>query len=91
MNVTPYHLFQKYYAQGHILISADAMPLYEPAASRQLRAPGMMTLIPKFDTRRFVSGLVCENIPLKDAQIIAQSIEFIEKEAYCVPKMPGDF
>lgn len=91
MNKSPHDVYQKYYPEGRILIKAEALPKFEPAVIRQLRAPGMMTLESKFDFRRFVKALVDEGIPQEDAQIIARSIMLIEDEAYCRPKEPGSF
>jgi hypothetical protein len=79
-------VYQKYYAEGGVIIKVEAPPHYEPAVVRQLRGPGIMTLVPRLDVKKFVAALVNEGIPQEDAQTIAKSMETIEDEAYFVPK-----
>jgi hypothetical protein len=77
---------QKYYAEGRVLICAEASPKYESAVVRQLSSPGMMTLVPNLDLEKFVAALANEGIPPEDAEAIAQSVKIIEDGAYFVPK-----
>ena len=86
VNKSPGNVCQKYYAEGKVLIGAEASPKYESAVVRQLGSPGMMTLVPKFNLKKFVEALMNEGIPQEDARVIARSIEIIEDGAYFVPK-----
>jgi hypothetical protein len=86
MNNSPHNVFQRYFAKGSVIMKVEAPSQHEPAVARQLRSPGMMTLVPRLNIKKFVAALVNEGIKREDAQTVAKSIVIIEDAAYFVPK-----
>jgi hypothetical protein len=84
-------IYQKYYAEGRVIIQGNAPSKHETAVIKQLRAPGIVTLVPNFDFTRFFEALRDDGIPQEDAKAITLSIKVLEDGAYCRPKEPGSF
>jgi hypothetical protein len=79
-------VYEKYYAEGRVLIGATIPRKYKSIVGRLLQCGGMMKLVPKFDFEMFYTGLLNEGVPPEDAQTITKSMSLIEDEAYFVPQ-----
>ena len=83
--------YEKYYAEGKVVIGAKTPPKYTSIVEGVLRGKTIITLVPKCDLEWFYTCLLDEGIPPEDAKAIARSTYVLEDGAYLVPKEDYSF
>lgn len=77
--------YQRFHAQGGVIIMADAPSELGTSVAEALRYPGVLTVEPKLNLGRFKEGLIANGMPLGSADKITRSLGLLEHEAYFVP------
>jgi hypothetical protein len=78
--------YQKYYAEGRVVVEAETLPIFKMAVAEILQLPGILTIEPKLNYEKIINSLIAKGVPIEGARLITQSLQLIEHEAYFVPK-----
>jgi hypothetical protein len=77
--------FQRFHAEGRVVLKVDAPPEYGQIVMEALVYPGVVTATPKLDFVRFTEELIAKGLSPDTAGKIATGLRIFEDEAYFVP------
>jgi len=77
--------YQRFNAEGKIILKAEAPPEFEILVAETFQLPGIVTIKPIIDFKKFNQELLAKHVPREIAQTITASLGLLEDEAYFGP------